>query len=343
MASHDWFGSMLVRQARSQWGLVAAWSASIDEVGEGGWLVSFKRPAVWLVAAGWRIAIGLALILSLLAEAGSALLRPVVLFIDGLLGWLLLPITAPVEAALSIPYLGRALGWLWRASLTLLWGLLHGLEAPLVLLSLMPRRRLRLWVLPTGMADSPDSFQLGDWLQAIDVAGKILEREANVQLVPVVPWESPGETGALSSTVDQYPWIRELPLQAVGSDLKVACNLEGLKEDLGPVGGKLDRRALLGHPRGSYRRVSGWGAPIMAVSVRSVAAGRLAGCSLGPLTDYITVRVDLPVCLAHEIAHACNLGHHEAANNLMNPTCGGVHLTRWQVLLLRLSRHTTYL
>ena len=81
----------------------------------------------------------------------------------------------------------------------------------------------------------------------------------------------------------------------------------------------------------------------MAVAVKSVEGGKLAGCSLGPLTDYVTVRADQPVCLAHELGHACSLLHTQAAANLMNPTCGGVHLSRWQVAVLRASRHVTYL
>lgn len=295
------------------------------------------------MAAAWRTAIGLALVVSFLVEASVALLRPISLFIDSLLGWLLLPLSAPLEAALTIPYLGRALGWLWRVILTLLWGVLHLLDVPLVMLSVMPRRHLRLWVLPTAVGDLPISFDPASWLQALQVAAKILEREANIQLVPIVPWEATGVRSAPELTLDQYSWFREAMLSVAESEFEVACNVEALKQDLGPLGGQIDRLALVGHPRGSYRRLSGWGAPIMAVSVSSVAGGELAGCSLGPLTDYITVRADLPVCLAHEIAHACNLGHHQAADNLMNPTCGGVHLTRWQVLLLRLSRHATYL
>jgi hypothetical protein len=34
------------------------------------------------------------------------------------------------------------------------------------------------------------------------------------------------------------------------------------------------------------------------------------GCSLGPLTEYVTVDRASPVCLAHEIGHARNLPHH---------------------------------
>jgi predicted Zn-dependent protease len=80
------------------------------------------------------------------------------------------------------------------------------------------------------------------------------------------------------------------------------------------------------------------------------------GCSLGPLTDYITVmfrREDASVVdhstLAHELGHACSLSHVDGGNNLMNPHPEPANraqrrsLTRAQIALLRASRHVTYL
>ncbi len=114
-------------------------------------------------------------------------------------------------------------------------------------------------------------------------------------------------------------------------------------DDIGRLGGKFAWRAMRHHPFGIARRLVGTGSAVAVFAVHSVDEGRLAGCSLGPLTDYVTVRVDLPVCLAHELGHACNLLHAAQPGNLMNPTCGGVHLSRWQVGLVRLSRHVSYL
>lgn len=116
-----------------------------------------------------------------------------------------------------------------------------------------------------------------------------------------------------------------------------------MRQDLQLLGGRIDRLAVRNHWRGGFRRLLGWGAPLMALLVTEVDGGRLAGCSLGPLTDYVTLRRDQPLCLAHEIGHACNLLHDRSPLNLMNPTCGGIHLRTWQVLLLRLSRHVTFL
>jgi predicted Zn-dependent protease len=71
------------------------------------------------------------------------------------------------------------------------------------------------------------------------------------------------------------------------------------------------------------------------------------GCSLGPLTDYVTVafKESITRTLAHELGHACNLWHYDDPDNLMTPgRSGGVgySLSRVQKALVRMSRHVTY-
>jgi hypothetical protein len=71
-----------------------------------------------------------------------------------------------------------------------------------------------------------------------------------------------------------------------------------------------------------------------------------AGCSLGPLTDYVTLDPDgakNASTLAHEIAHACGLWHHQAKSNLLWRTFSrGDEVTWWQKNIFRSSRHVTY-
>ncbi|WP_320826147.1 hypothetical protein, partial [Reinekea sp.] len=67
------------------------------------------------------------------------------------------------------------------------------------------------------------------------------------------------------------------------------------------------------------------------------------GCSLGPFTDYVTVEGKDPICLAHEVSHACGLWHTGGRDNLANHICGGTTLKGWQVEIVRSSRHVTYL
>jgi hypothetical protein len=71
-----------------------------------------------------------------------------------------------------------------------------------------------------------------------------------------------------------------------------------------------------------------------------------AGCSLGPLTDYVTLDPDgakNPSTLAHEIAHACGLWHLTSKSNLMWRTFSrGDEVKWWQKNIFRSSRHVTY-
>ena len=72
-----------------------------------------------------------------------------------------------------------------------------------------------------------------------------------------------------------------------------------------------------------------------------------AGCSLGPLVDYVTVDMGALKSrtrrvLVHELGHACGLPHSGAAENLMLPKRMGERLQPWQVAVLRTSRHVSY-
>jgi len=71
-----------------------------------------------------------------------------------------------------------------------------------------------------------------------------------------------------------------------------------------------------------------------------------SGCSLGPLTDYVTLDpsgAKNPSTLAHEIAHACGLWHIRSKPNLLWRTFSrGDEVTGWQKNIFRSSRHVTY-
>jgi hypothetical protein len=70
------------------------------------------------------------------------------------------------------------------------------------------------------------------------------------------------------------------------------------------------------------------------------------GCSLGPLSDYITLDVDGVASvntMAHEMGHACSLWHSGSKSNLMWPNDDRGNGAKWfQKTLLRSSRHVQY-
>ncbi len=84
--------------------------------------------------------------------------------------------------------------------------------------------------------------------------------------------------------------------------------------------------------------------PITAFVVRDVK-GKI-GCSLGPLTDYITISpkgVKSTNTLAHEIGHCCDLWHSKTKSNLMFPDSTRGNKVKWfQKNLFRSSRHVQY-
>jgi hypothetical protein len=85
--------------------------------------------------------------------------------------------------------------------------------------------------------------------------------------------------------------------------------------------------------------------PLTVYVVRDVSGKQ--GCSLGPLTDYVTVDLDgvrTDSLMAHEAGHALGqIGHLGDTANLMHKgSARGDRLRWWQKNLFRNSRHVTY-
>ncbi|MBL7694076.1 MAG: hypothetical protein JNK91_04475 [Ferruginibacter sp.] len=114
---------------------------------------------------------------------------------------------------------------------------------------------------------------------------------------------------------------------------------------------------------GSYfaKNTAGWGwlrmnfqFPITIFIVRDIE-GKI-GCSLGPLTDYVTIGttpttgpnpisgVSSEYNMAHELGHCCGLlFHSDDMKNLMYPDHGrDNNVKSWQKALVRTSRHCTF-
>jgi len=322
--------SAAVGRTRQRLARVRRWEQTQRSPGPGQ-PVALDPRVVKPLGLAWRGAALVAGTLEWLVDASSTLIGSLIEALDSTVGWLAGLAAAVIELVFSIPYLGRGLGLVWRLGLTLAWAFLRLPLGLLALFGVLPEMRLRLVVLAAPGVDQAKQ------IEAIQLADRILRREANLRLVPVGPFQfdyplaAPGPAPA--------GWHRGwLPDQALDH---VGCALAALREDLGVWGGRVERLTIRAHLRGAFRRVSGWGAPLTVVTVGRVDEGRLAGCSMGPLLDYVTLAAEHPVCLLHELCHACNLLHTDLPRNVMTPTCGGVHLTRWQVALMRLSRHLT--
>lgn len=136
------------------------------------------------------------------------------------------------------------------------------------------------------------------------------------------------------------PRIVISPGPAPAAALNVHCDDGAWQEDM-DLAGDYFRRNCAKTRAGKW---AGYGAPVTVFIVRDIS--NKGGCSLGPLTDYVTLEAGMLSrarhrLLAHEVAHACGLWHASDKGNLMFPKGPGDKLSFWQALLLRNSRHIT--
>jgi hypothetical protein len=161
-------------------------------------------------------------------------------------------------------------------------------------------------------------------IPSLDEAERILALQAHVRLLPAKPLivtvANPSPPNALDVHCDDGAW----------------------QEDFDEAGAYFRRQVAA---TGTGRWL-GYGAPVVVFIVRDIS--NKGGCSLGPLTDYVTLEARMldrarHRLLAHEVAHACGLWHSEDKTNLMYPKGPGAALTRVQTAILRNSRHVTIL
>ena len=134
--------------------------------------------------------------------------------------------------------------------------------------------------------------------------------------------------------------VQLLDVPAPNAALNVGCNAGAFADEFGDAGDFF------------AQHVAGWNAipismtfPITVFIVESVVNKQ--GCSLGPLTDYVTVTpdgVDNASLMTHEILHACNLlGHPVPKRNLQYGGNDRGDEVNWlQKNIFRSSRHVTY-
>ena len=199
-------------------------------------------------------------------------------------------------------------------------------------MGLVPAKKLRLRVVILRDEAGTPLVDPAAVEAAVEAAQATFEREVRTKIIP---------------SGDQ--WIETLDTPAPAEALDVHCDFEAWKEGLKEAGNYFERYLH----RNAAGNLTGYAAPITVFIVRAVSGK--AGCSLGPLADYVTVAAHglqpwgcdhegraIPRTLTHEVGHACGLWHVRDTSNLMHPRGPGLNLRAWQKLILRNSRHVTY-
>jgi hypothetical protein len=188
---------------------------------------------------------------------------------------------------------------------------------------LLPQKKLCVQIYT--LADDTHSAPLeADIQPSIDFAVATFDKRFNVKLVPY------GRT-----------WIETIDVGVPLAAFDVNCGFTGYTEEWGEAGEFF------------AQHLAGWNAmPVSATfPVTVFIVGTIknkAGCSYGPLTDYVTVEIDglkgNHSTMAHEIGHACNLLWHSfGKSNLMYADADrGDTVHWWQKNLVRSSRHVLW-
>lgn len=248
-------------------------------------------------------------------------------------------VASVVDAVFCIPWLGRILKMIWNSILTLLHFMLGLWEFLAWRLGFRPIKKLKVGVILLSDERNQTVVDADHVVAALQKTAAFFEEEAKVKLLPAahIPKTQSGDQQPL------HAWITILDHQSSRRILEVGCNGKAILDDLGTPGASFQWANLRRQFFTSFRRVSGYGAPITIFIVREIE-GKI-GCSLGWLTDYVTVQHNQLKAIPHELGHACNLLHrNNSPTNLMHPIVPDVpQLTDWQAAVMRSSRHVTIL
>lgn len=274
--------------------------------------------------------------------------------VEGFFGVVLSGITAIVELIEAIPFLGPIIGFIIHVITQIIWVIISIPDFIGGAIGIRPEKRLRICTVI--LKDEAGNFTAPDdrVVQALQLAADVYKRDANVRLVPMGLFQFYEPFGGAETVTDK--WLtRDAQTSSAsyldGSCADVAINLDASTTQL--------KMISLCFTQG-WRRVVGYGAPVTCFIVRDMPDR--AGCC-NQATDY--VRVDSidglppasPRTIGHETGHACLLLHtcvDEDVNDIMatqekcTPTSGTLpnratpHLSDWEVLVIRASKHVTY-
>jgi len=285
-------------------------------------------------------------------DAATTVVGAVVETVESAVSWVGSAVGFVVGLVRAIPYIGAVIRWaldlakaiIWRIGL---WGL-GVLDFVLSWVGITPEKKLRICVVVLRLpSDKPGRLDPSVEAEIITNLNNLInayKTEPNVRVIPTGPFNYSSPFS--DPPVADASWIHFRDDVSASDILDAKCDAGALSNDFGVTGSKFELIANTTCFYSNLRRLTGYGAPITVFVVRSFLDGKL-GCSLALLSDYVTTSrpgvLKDPLQIAHEISHSCGLWHLNDNNNIAYPNNGrGTNMRRWQIAIVRNSRHVTY-
>jgi hypothetical protein len=243
-------------------------------------------------------------------------------------------LAAVIDLFFCIPVIGRLGKWGWNIVATLAHAPFGLIEWAFLAMGKKPEKKLKLAVVLYTKEDGLPYADTSKVIEQLEHTAKLYKDKANIKVssAKATASEAPSEDWI---TIHEYP-----PSEKV---LKVGCNKYAFGQDLWVTGTMYQFTALTKLFHTNFRRIIGYGSPVVVYIVEDIH--EFSGCSIGPLSDYVTIDSKGLVSIAHEVGHACTLFHeNNDEDNLMHPKGSEkTKLTTKQIAMMRASRHITFI
>ena len=232
-----------------------------------------------------------------------------------------------VELILSIPIIGGFIRMILNWVTEIIWRIVGLVDFLGSLVGIRPRKKMYFGVIVPSIGGTPIAPD-SEVMRQVNATIAFYDTTCNINMI--------------------FTGICHTDIEPPGGTLTQECGGGGFGADFLLEGSYYEFTSALCKFRDSFRRVIGLGAEIIAFVVQEITPGGTNGCSFVSTHNYVTIEArpgDQAFVLAHEIGHACWLGHDGSPGNLMNSATpvAGPTLTDLQISVVRWSRHCVYI
>ncbi len=232
-----------------------------------------------------------------------------------------------VELILSIPIIGGIIRTILNWVTEIIWRAVGFIDFLASLAGIRPRKKMYFGAIVPSVNETPIVTD-AEIQRQVDAAIDFYDRTCNINLI--------------------FSGICHTNISPPEAGLSVDCDAGGFFNDWWLAGSYFELASATCKFKDGFRRVIGLGAEIIVFLVQDVTPVNTNGCSFGSTHNYVVIEAkptDQSFVAAHEMGHACWLGHDDDAANLMNSTTPATNptLTNVQIALVRWSKHCVYI